>query len=591
MAYFILDKIYTGGLESGKPTIGSDKILITIQVDTVADIPIPEPNWVPGSKLYVLENGGSSYRLNNSQEWVKVNFDNLSEGGDGTEDIVARSLIDEHTGNTEIHVTAEEKAAWNEKAELSDIPTTLPANGGDADTVDGKHSYEITPYHQANDRPYGTLTARIENVGNEVFKLVLRDNDGNIVSGVKFTSIADGGNADTVGNKGLAELVNYGFNYADRVSITTGDLNNYISGGRFMVITTAAAGAITHGPWTNTGYFLDVYSRADSYVVQIAMNWVGEILIRYVAGNDWSEWANLKDGGNADTLDGLHANEIVSNPNLFINSDFRHPINQRGKTSYDTEGYTIDCWSISTNLTLTVCDGYIKLVKSVLSGNPTFLQHIENMSEIAGKTVTFSMHYRSNVQLRITGLDKNYYIPSTSGEWGDYKLTFTAPTGVNYLFSIQFTTAVTQADNYIDIMWTKAELGSIATPFTPPDPATELAKCQRYFVRLKNEHASQYAYNGTGYIMNATTAVITLSLPAVMRTPKPTVTASGENIPCIITPSVPAKTPMTATYSNNSAMLANSISLVFTISNGTAGEPAMFLLKPGSDYIDISAEL
>ena len=201
------------------------------------------------------------------------------------------------------------------------------------------------------------------------------------------------------------------------------------------------------------------------------------------------------------------------------------------------------------------------------------------------------MHYRSNVQLRITGLDKYYYIPSTSGEWGDYKLTFTAPTGVNYLFSIQFTTAVTQADNYIDIMWTKAELGSIATLFTPPDPATELAKCQRYFVRLTNEPASAYAYTGTGYIINATTAIITLSLPVVMRIPKPNVTASGENIPCIITPSTPVKTPMTATYSNNSAMLANSISLVFTISNGTAGEPAMFLLKPGSDYIDISAEL
>ena len=317
-----------------------------------------------------------------------------------------------------------------------------------------------------------------------------------------------------------------------------------------------------------------------------------EIYCRLFINDKWSDsWVKVNDGGNADTLDGLHANEIASNPNLFINSDFRRPINQRGKTSYATEGYTIDRWSISTNLTLTVCDGYIKVCKSVLSGNPTFLQLIENMSEIAGKTVTFSMHYRSNVQLRVTGLDKNYYIPSTSGEWGDYKLTFTAPTGVNYLFSIQFTTAVTQADNYIDIMWTKAELGSVATLFCPPDPALELLKCQRYFVRLKNNHASEYAYNGTGYIMNATTAVITLSLPAVMRIPKPAVTASGENIPCIITPTTSVKAPITATYSNSSAVLANAISLVFAISNGTAGEPAMFLLKPGSDYIDISAEL
>ena len=283
----------------------------------------------------------------------------------------------------------------------------------------------------------------------------------------------------------------------------------------------------------------------------------------------------------------------LSNPNLLINPDFK--INQRGKTVYDvaesTGEYTVDHLSISKNLTLTVCDGYIRLCKSILSGNPTFVQSIENMSEIAGKTVTFSMRYRSNVQLRITGLGKNYYIPSTDGEWGNYTLTFTAPAGVNYLFAIQFTTAITQADNYIDIMWTKAELGSIATPFIPPDPATELAKCQRYFVRLKNNHASAYAYNGTGYIMNETTAVITLSLPVVMRIPNPTVTASGENIPCIITPTTPVKTPIEATYYSQSSMLANSISLVFTISAGIVGEPAVFLLKPGSDYIDISAEL
>ena len=29
--------------------------------------------------------------------------------------------------------------------------------------------------------------------------------------------------------------------------------------------------------------------------------------------------------------------------------------------------------------------------------------------------------------------------------------------------------------------WAKLELGGAATPFCPPDPATELAKCQRYY--------------------------------------------------------------------------------------------------------------
>ena len=49
------------------------------------------------------------------------------------------SDLSDHTNNADIHVTAEEKASWNGKAELSDIPTTLPANGGNADTLDEYH--------------------------------------------------------------------------------------------------------------------------------------------------------------------------------------------------------------------------------------------------------------------------------------------------------------------------------------------------------------------------------------------------------------------------------------------------------------------
>ncbi len=52
----------------------------------------------------------------------------------------------EHIGDTEIHVTADEKSSWNAKADLSDIPAipaSLPANGGNADTVDGKHAADF----------------------------------------------------------------------------------------------------------------------------------------------------------------------------------------------------------------------------------------------------------------------------------------------------------------------------------------------------------------------------------------------------------------------------------------------------------------
>ena len=56
------------------------------------------------------------------------------------------SDLSEHTGNSDIHVTAEEKAAWDGKAELTDIPDKLPADGGNADTVDNKHANEFMQF-------------------------------------------------------------------------------------------------------------------------------------------------------------------------------------------------------------------------------------------------------------------------------------------------------------------------------------------------------------------------------------------------------------------------------------------------------------
>ena len=48
-------------------------------------------------------------------------------------DQTARNDISNHIADSNVHVTADEKAAWNAKAEMSDIPTTLPADGGNAD--------------------------------------------------------------------------------------------------------------------------------------------------------------------------------------------------------------------------------------------------------------------------------------------------------------------------------------------------------------------------------------------------------------------------------------------------------------------------
>lgn len=68
-----------------------------------------------------------------------------SSGGGGGEDTVARQAITTHSNNSEIHVTADERSAWNNKAEPSDIPTSLPADGGNAATVNGHTVYSDVP--------------------------------------------------------------------------------------------------------------------------------------------------------------------------------------------------------------------------------------------------------------------------------------------------------------------------------------------------------------------------------------------------------------------------------------------------------------
>ena len=70
-----------------------------------------------------------------------------------------------------------------------------------------------------------------------------------------------------------------------------------------------------------------------------------------------------------DTKIELHGRyKHVANPNLLINSDFRSPINQRGKTSYTATTnflYTVDRWRIADHVTLEVIDGAVLMDGSV----------------------------------------------------------------------------------------------------------------------------------------------------------------------------------------------------------------------------------
>lgn len=198
-------------------------------------------------------------------------------------------------------------------------------------------------------------------------------------------------------------------------------------------------------------------------------------------------------GGNADTLDGLHANEIAINPNLLINPDFR--INQRGSTSYSSAGYSVDGWKFYTNGSGN--SGSYDAKTHVLSGSvldtdgyyANMQQYIEEPARFAGKVMTLSasmleLNKPALIQVwRTEGTTLTGVAATSYNLEPDKVLTFTMPSDLTETSKI---CTVLQTRGSVKLNWAKLEQGSIATPFCPPDPATELAKCQRYAMTLES---------------------------------------------------------------------------------------------------------
>lgn len=154
-----------------------------------------------------------------------------------------------------------------------------------------------------------------------------------------------------------------------------------------------------------------------------------------------------------------------SNPNLLINPDFK--INQRGSTSYEQQGYSVDRWKI-WNVTVTPStSGGITVKNDKYTDTGTFVQPLENATEgdstlscyvtsVSG-TVTMVADDKSQVVLK-QGLNVVHTSKSTKN----------------------FTIFLNKGTN-ITLKWVKLEQGKVATEFIAPNMAEEITKCKRYF--------------------------------------------------------------------------------------------------------------
>lgn len=191
-----------------------------------------------------------------------------------------------------------------------------------------------------------------------------------------------------------------------------------------------------------------------------------------------------------------------SNPNLLINPDFK--INQRGATSYEKQGYSVDRWKI-WNVTVTPSsNGGITIKNDKYTDSGTFIQVLENATE-GDSTLSC---YVTSVSGTVTMVsDDNSQVVLKQG----LNVVHTSKSTKNFTIFLNRGTSIT-------LKWVKLEQGKVATEFIAPNIAEELTKCNRFF-RVLNVYEG---FVGAVSYWN----LYTKFYVGAMRTTSPTITAN-----------------------------------------------------------------
>ena len=176
--------------------------------------------------------------------------------------------------------------------------------------------------------------------------------------------------------------------------------------------------------------------------------------------------------------------------NLLDNSDFRNPVNQRGAITYEGAGYGIDRWKCrvvlqtmevrSSDITITATGGSYAGI----------LQKVENMSKLAGKTVTFAAKIYSNVAPELVFFDASGQTLALkigiTGATQTIILTYDVPSDATADSVVPTILLRTSASgDYMRIYWAALYEGAYTVDtlpaYVPKGHAAELAECMRYY--------------------------------------------------------------------------------------------------------------
>lgn len=273
-----------------------------------------------------------------------------------------------------------------------------------------------------------------------------------------------------------------------------------------------------------------------------------------------------------------------TNPNLLDNWYFGRPVNQRGQTEYTAVGYTVDRWKIDIGGAVTLEDGCVCLKKS----GTYWGEYFDDFDQFIGMTLTGSV-LLSDGTLRTGSFVYN-------GLLNQGQTFFSSELG----FYIQkLSSSITQCEinslvDNVKIKAVKLELGDAQTLAHKengvwvlneiPDFGEQLARCQRYFVRLGFPN-TDYCIIGDGVARDSQTASVMVPLPTKMRTNFPAAYITGQ---------ITLRHSDTAIFVSTTASIdAGGVgaTLLKCVTSGlTTGDTVEAFLEP-QNYVDLSADL
>lgn len=280
------------------------------------------------------------------------------------------------------------------------------------------------------------------------------------------------------------------------------------------------------------------------------------------------------------------------NPNLLDNWYFGNPVNQRGQASYTGAVYGLDRWKATNdNTTVLISDGFI-----ALSGNgavPYIRQTLDNPSQLLGKAVTLSALLQDGTLKSATSILPSSF-PSANTLYCNIADVADLLVTSSYI-SVQIKAKSGGSNNIVAV---KLELGSQQTLAHQDadgnwvlneisDYGEQLARCQRYFRREKNNTTTRLVF-GIGLPVSTSNLMLVKQLGRPMRAyPAVSVSAASDFLYC----SSALSSGVAATaVARGGVFVPNDIVAINLSGTFTVGTPYIVAVEPGG-YMDFNAEL